>query len=104
MIQFIINSQEGIKLRDIITLPNTDKRDGFVLCTNTDIYRMPDDDLDNHIRWAYDRWNWDTGSDHDKKLLDILEKERKQRTTEGVRVERVKTTQGTSTIRRVVVE
>ena len=72
--------------------------------TSLDIREMPDDELDEHISSAADRWTWDTGSDTDRRILDLLEKERKRRNELGYRVERVKTSQGISTIRRVPIE
>ncbi len=68
------------------------------------IRNIPDKELDAMITTAYDRWNWDTGDPKDRKLLDILEEERKERREMGVKVEGVKTSMGMSAIRRVPIE
>lgn len=75
-----------------------------MIFTMRDIHDMPDDELDNHIRVVVDRWTWDTGSTHDKKMLGLLEGEKQRRADDGFRVERVKTNQGVSTIRRVPID
>ena len=85
-------------LGEIVVLPKKDKNS--MVYTSLDIREMPDDELDEHISSAADRWTWDT----DRRILDLLEKERKRRNELGYRVERVKTSQGISTIRRVPIE
>lgn len=41
--------------------------------------KLSKEELQDKIVETYDRWNWDTGSDEDKNLLDELEEERETR-------------------------
>ena len=88
-------------LEDLVVLP-TDNNN--MVYGHKDIAEMPDDELDEHIRSTVDRWTWETGSDTDKRILDLLEGERDRRREGGFRIERVKTSKGSSTIRRVPIE
>ena len=74
------------------------------IITPRGLRQMTDDQLDEEIRNAYDRWTWDSGKERDKKALELLEKERDERKELGVRVEKVKTSTGKSTIKRVHVD
>ncbi len=65
---------------------------------------MPDSELEEHIKLATDRWTWDSGMDTDRKALELLEKERNTRRSEGFRVERVKTSNGHSCIQIITIE
>lgn len=86
---------------DYIILPREDK---FSVITPRGLKKITDQQLEEEIRNAYDRWNWDTGSDSDRKALDMLEEELKYRKESGVKVECVKTSSGKSVIKRTHVE
>jgi len=42
-------------------------------------YTLSDEELQHEIEKLYDRWNFETGSDKDKELLEELEEERDDR-------------------------
>ena len=65
---------------------------------------IPDDELEEAIRNTFDRWNWETGGEGDRKALDMLEDVRRARKEQGYRVERVKTSSGQSSIKRVPID
>ena len=90
-------------IHDFIMLEK-EKGGPVTIHTARTVAKMTDDQLDEEIRNAYDRWTWDTGSDRDRKALEMLENERKHRRDEGYRVESVKTSHGKSTIKRVPIE
>lgn len=90
-------------LEELIILPHRGDS-GSMVYTQRDIRSMPDDELAENIRYAYDRWTWDTGSDLDKKTLELLEEEQKLRSESGFKVEKVKTSQGVSTVVRVPIK
>lgn len=86
---------------EYIILP---REDTFSVLTPRGLKKLTDTQLEEEIRNAYDRWNWDTGSKSDKKALDLLEKELRERKDLGVKVECVKTSSGKSVIKRIHVE
>lgn len=55
----------------------------FLKIDGTNIYLLDDEKLEEAYRFFYDRWNWDTGSDDDHKVLQALEKEIKRRMDMG---------------------
>lgn len=86
---------------DYVILPREDK---LSVLTPRGLRKLTDEQLEEEIRNAYDRWNWDTGSASDKKALETLEEEQKYRKESGVKVECVQTSSGKSVIKRTHVE
>ena len=89
---------------DLFYLPHDNKKTRYMVHAIQDIRNIPDEELDEYIRTATDRWTWDSGKTMDKEALDLLERERLYRREKGIQVKRVKTSQGHSNIQIVYPE
>lgn len=89
------------RLHDIIFIKT--EKGPVVAYTKRSLKRIPDEQLDEAIRRANDLWVWDSGKPQDKIALEALEAERKFRKEQNIRVEKVKSNNGQTSITRVKV-